>query len=74
MRAQPPAERTNRTLKMMDMKVKKADGKGRVVECIYRMDKDTLLLATALPDKPRPGKFEPTAGSALTKLVREKKD
>jgi len=67
----------SKTPKSMDMKVTKVakgEGKGRVVECIYRLEKDTLLLATALPGKARPGKFEPTRDSALTKLVREKKD
>jgi uncharacterized protein (TIGR03067 family) len=62
--------------KTIDMKVTKGDGKGkgRVVECIYQLEKDHLLLCTALPGKSRPEKFVSMAGSALTKLVREKKE
>jgi uncharacterized protein (TIGR03067 family) len=55
----------------MDMTVTKGDGKGRVVECIYRLEKDVLRLCTALRGKRRPAKFASTDGSALTKLVRE---
>jgi uncharacterized protein (TIGR03067 family) len=57
----------------MDMKVTKSDGKGRVVECIYRWDdKDTFHLSTALPDYARPKTFDLGArGSSPTKWVRE---
>jgi len=63
-----------KTPKTLDMTVKKADGKGRVVECIYKLDGDTLRLATALPGKARPVNFDTARDSAQTKLRREKKE
>jgi uncharacterized protein (TIGR03067 family) len=59
--------------KTMDMKVTKSDGKGRVVECIYRWDdKETLHISTAPPDYARPKSFDLGAReSCPTKWVRE---
>src|SRR5262245_35936614 len=62
----------SKTPKTMDMKVTKGECTGRVVECIYRLDKDALLVATALPGKARPVNFEVTRDSGRTKLVRER--
>ena len=64
----------SKTPKTMDMTVTKGDGKGRVVECIYKLDKDSLRLSTALPGKARPVSFETSRDSGLTKAQREKKE
>jgi uncharacterized protein (TIGR03067 family) len=64
----------SKTPKTLDMTVTKGGGKGRVVECIYQLDKDTLRLCTALTGKGRPDKFASTPDSAVTKLTREKKE
>jgi uncharacterized protein (TIGR03067 family) len=55
----------------MDITFATGPDKGKTVYGIYRFEGDKLRVCLALPGKPRPAKFEASAGSGLVLEVLE---